>query len=303
MSRSLSRAVVRLSLLYVALLVLLAIFSDLLTSSAPLVMWHHGHLSVLPAVVHDSSARFAALHPSPGDWSVWPPFGTAASGTAGRMPHAVWTGIVGGARNVVVTTSAVLILALTLGVTGGLVAGTASPLLDALLARAVELSGALPTLILLAVARVAQGHADAVTFVTLVGLTRAIRVARLVRGETLRVAAQDHVLAARALGLPPGRLLSAHVLPHVLEPVWVAAAFTAAAVVGLQAALSFVGLGPWPAGASWGSIVGQSPGTPASLGPAAAIVLTTGALYALADALDTAQSRRRRVPALRSALS
>jgi peptide/nickel transport system permease protein len=298
LSGSLPRVVARLSLLYVALLVLAAVFSDLLASGAPLVMRHAGHISVLPAVVHDASAATAALHPSPGDWSVWPLL------RAGRSaPHPWLAATVGGARDVVVTTGAVLAIALGLGVAGGMLAGAISPLTDALLARAVELSGALPTLILLAVARVAEGRPDAVTFVAIVGLTRAIRVARLVRGEALRVSAQDYVVAARALGLPAARLLKTHILPHVLEPAWVTAAFTAAAVVGLQAALGFVGLGPWPAGASWGSLVGLHPGAAVSLGPAAAIVLTTGALYVLGDALDSAQSKRHRALRLRSAAS
>lgn len=301
MTRSLSRAVARLSLLYVALLVLVAIFSDLIASSTPVLLRHEGRWSVLPAIVHDASPRSAA-RPAPGDWTVWPLLRTPPPGeTAAHVPHAVLAETVSGARDVVVITGAVLAVALTLGVTGGMLAGAISPLLDALLARAVELSGALPTLILLAVARVAEGHADALTFVAIVGLTRAVSIARLVRGEALRVSAEDHVLAGRALGLPPMRLLRAHVLPHVLEPAWVSAAFTAAAVVGFQAALGFIGLGPWPAGSSWGSMIGQSPGAAASLGPAVAIVLTTGALYALGDALDTAQSKRRR--ATRLALS
>lgn len=293
MSPPLWRVVVRLSLLYVALLVLVALFADLLVSTAPLVLWHRGSLSVLPGITGGSLARQTADHLGPQDWAVWAPLRPTASGQ-GLRSSASFAQTVAGVRHVVVTTSSVVAIALALGVSAGMLAGAASPFVDALLARAVELSSALPALILLAIARLVEGRPDVVTFVLIVGVLRAVRVARVVRGETLRVAGQDYVVAARALGLPPTRLLTGHILPHVLEPALICAAFTAATVVGLEASLSFVGLGPWPASGSWGSLVGRSFPSAACLWPLAAIVLTTGALYALADEFDASLGKRRR---------
>jgi peptide/nickel transport system permease protein len=125
--------------------------------------------------------------------------------------------------------------------------------------------------------------------ILVLGAIRGITMARLLRSEVLRVSQQDFVTAARALGLPARAVLGRHVLPHVLSPVLVSAAFTAAAVVALESALSFLGLG-LPAGqASWGVLLGRLTG-PAVIGPTLGILALSGALYALADGLDEALS-------------
>jgi peptide/nickel transport system permease protein len=134
------------------------------------------------------------------------------------------------------------------------------------------------------------------SFVAVVAALRAVRIARLVRGEILRVAGQDFVLSARALGVPEWRIATTHVLPHVMGPVLVAATFTLSSVVALEAALSFVGLGLPAHVPSWGGLLGQAgSGVPALaiVVPAVAVVTTTAAAWLVADALDDALSARR----------
>jgi ABC-type dipeptide/oligopeptide/nickel transport system permease subunit len=72
----------------------------------------------------------------------------------------------------------------------------------------------------------------------------------------------------------------------------VSAAFSAAAVVALESALSFLGLGLPDGSPSWGVLLGRSTG-PAALGPALGILVLTGALYVLADTLDESLSAKR----------
>jgi peptide/nickel transport system permease protein len=84
-----------------------------------------------------------------------------------------------------------------------------------------------------------------------IGLVRWTGVARLVRGEFLRLRNQDFVTAAQALGFPTSRIIFQHVLPNALGPVLVAAAFGVASAILLESSLAFLGLGDLSA-PSWG---------------------------------------------------
>jgi len=149
------------------------------------------------------------------------------------------------------------VIAVSLGLGFGALAGQGSPLPDALLARAVEVTGALPALIVLALVRASNAIPAWLGFVLVLSLLRSVEIARLVRGEVLRVGGTDYILAARALGASTRHVIRRHLFPHVLGPVLVSAAFTAASVVALEAALGFLGFGLSNDVASWGSLLGQ----------------------------------------------
>lgn len=221
-----------------------------------------------------------------------------AAGLWGRSGGPVGETLLG-ARTAALAVGGVLLIAVPLGGATGLLAGAGSRVADTLLARLIELGGLLPTVVLLAVAQAAEPVPTLGTFIVIVGLTRALRMARLVRGEALRVSHATHVMAARALGVSRRRVLAFHVLPLTTGPLLVEGAFTAAAVVGLEAALSLVGLGLPSDSASWGTQLGTHSGLSAAL-PAAAVALVTSALVALADSLDDAANPRRSFDASRS---
>ena len=68
-------------------------------------------------------------------------------------------------------------------------------------------------------------------------------VARLVRGEFLRLREQEFVVASQALGFSSRRTIFKHVLPNAMSPVLVAAAFSVAAGILTESAVSFLGFG------------------------------------------------------------
>lgn len=294
------RTPARVALLFLALLCLVATFADLIVSGGPLVAGSRGQLHVLSGRDGDWDWRLDPLLSAS-------PVTPSASGPARPPSAAHWLGTdsegvdvlartVHGARSSVLVTLSVLAIALSFGLVLGGLAGMGPPLWDALLARIVELTGALPTLVVLAIVRSVETVPGVLSFVAVVAALRAVRIARLVRGEILRVAGQDFVLAARALGVPEWRIAVTHVLPHVMGPVLVAATFTLASVVALETALSFVGLGLPADVPSWGGLLGQAGsgvGAIAVAVPALAVVATTTAAWLVADALDDALSARR----------
>jgi peptide/nickel transport system permease protein len=88
-----------------------------------------------------------------------------------------------------------------------------------------------------------------------IGLTMWVDVARVIRGQFLSLRQQDFVEAARALGIPEGRILFRHMLPNVAGPLIVVAASNFAAAILIEAGLSFLGVGAQIPMPSWGNLV------------------------------------------------
>jgi peptide/nickel transport system permease protein len=94
-----------------------------------------------------------------------------------------------------------------------------------------------------------------VNIMIIIGLTGWPGIARLMRGEFLRLRGQEFVLAARALGASDPRIMLRHILPNGLGPIFVAATFGIAGAILTESALSFLGFGVPQPTASWGDIL------------------------------------------------
>jgi len=137
-----------------------------------------------------------------------------------------------------------------LGALGGYFGGV----VDMIVLRIIEVVITFPVLFLILTLRGFIEDANIFHVMLLIGLTRWTGIARLVRGEFLRLRNEDFVQAARALGLPEHRIIFRHVLPNALGPVLVAVTFGIAGAILIEATLSFLGLGPSTA-PSWGQIL------------------------------------------------
>ena len=150
--------------------------------------------------------------------------------------------------------------ALVLGVPLGALAGYRGGWTDALVSRGLEAFLCFPNLLLilvvLATAPVWLGGISDVTRIALVlGITGWMAIARYLRAEFLKLKLSDMVAAARAAGGGHLRIAVRHILPCSLAPVLVTAAFAVGAAIGLEAALSFLGLGVRPPVATWGGLL------------------------------------------------
>jgi peptide/nickel transport system permease protein len=188
-------------------------------------------------------------------------------------------------RQIVIAVAAVVSLALPAGCVLGGFAALGPRVVRGLLTRSVELSGALPSLILLGLWRLGTDSPTLASFVTILILLKSVLTARLVAEQTGAVTRQGYVLAARALGSTKRHIFRVFVLPQLLPSLAVNAGTTAAYVVGLEGALSFVGLGPENV-VSWGTLLGRAasggPESSALVGAClASLVLSTLALYAV----------------------
>lgn len=148
----------------------------------------------------------------------------------------------------------VTLISLALGTLIGTTAGYFGGWVDRVVVRVIDVFMAFPG-ILLAIALSAVMGAGLTNVVIALSVTGWVGYARLTRAQTMSLVRREHVLAARALGLPPVRLVLRHILPLMLATLIVEATFGFAGIVIGEAGLSFLGLGVQPPDASWGSMI------------------------------------------------
>jgi peptide/nickel transport system permease protein len=145
--------------------------------------------------------------------------------------------------------------AIIIGSLIGALAGYLGRASDLWLMRAMDVLLAFPAL-LLAIAIVTVLGEGLTNALLAIGIVSIPIYARVSRASVLTVKEQDFVLAARAVGVPSGRILFRNILPHTLTPLIVAGTLGIATAILDAAALSFLGLGAQPPMAEWGSMLG-----------------------------------------------
>lgn len=195
-----------------------------------------------------------------------------------------------GARVSLAIAFSAVALSISFGILAGAVAGYAGGAIDAVLMRLVDAALSIPRLLLLIVVIALWGDVGVVALTLLIACISWFTVSRLVRTETLAVRDQEFVVAARALGTSPARVLFRHVLPNVAGPGLVAATLAIGNVILLEAGLSYLGIGVRPPAPSWGSIIQDGAERVSDLWwltlfPGLAILITVFACNALGDAL------------------
>lgn len=147
-------------------------------------------------------------------------------------------------------------VAVTLGLTLGLLAGYYRGAVDLLLMRCADITLAFPTLLLLIAVAAAIRPSLPLTFV-IIGAVGWAGVARLVRAQVLVLVKTDYVVASHALGGRAEWVMLRHLLPNVRGVVIITATLGIAGAIMAEAALSFVGLGAQPPTPSWGAMVAE----------------------------------------------
>ena len=174
-----------------------------------------------------------------------------------RYARDVLSRVLWGARASLRIALLALALSLLLGIAVGVAAGLGPRWLDGLLSRGVDALLAFPRLFLVVALAALAGGGEALV-VAVLAATGWMEVARLLRGELRRLAGEDFVLAARAAGVSPLRLLGRHLLPLAVAPLLATAALRLGDALLAEAALSWLGFGVQPPATSWGSLLAEA---------------------------------------------
>lgn len=161
--------------------------------------------------------------------------------------------MLGAHTSLTIAVSAVLI-SLALGLPLGLISGFYRGAIDNLLMRLVDTLLSFPVL-LLALTISAMLGPSASNAIIAIGVAFSPFLARIVRGEALRVVQMPYVEAARAAGATDWRLIVRHILPNIMPPIIVQGTISLAFAILAEAGLSFLGLGTQPPQSSWGLMI------------------------------------------------
>lgn len=273
----------RMGLILILCLALIALFAPFLCNGTPLLLKHEGKI-YFPALqkiwpfelmglyseisqdqwqkmsVETGEAFFAPVPYSPNDYNLdeilEAPSARHWLGTDDQGRDVLSRMIFGARISLSVGFVAVSIYTL-IGIFLGGLAGFYGGRWDMILSRIIEVMMCFPTffLILTVIALVGGGFYKVMV---VIGLTSWTGIARLARGEFLKLRGLDFVASCRAQGMGNFRVIFKHILPNSLSPILVTATFGIASAILVEASLSFLGFGVQAPTPSWGAILSQS---------------------------------------------
>lgn len=206
-----------------------------------------------------------------------------------------------GARASIVVGILSTLLTVLLGGTIGMIAGYFGGWVDNLLSRFAEIFLGLPfvlgAIVILSTLNAGVQIPSIWRIVTQVVLSLAVLSwpisMRIMRSAAISAKQQDYVKAARALGAPASRIILRHMLPNCLAPVLVYATIALGAFIGVEATLSFLGIGLRDPVVSWGVMISESreyitTAPHLLIFPAGSLILTVLSFVMLGDAVRDA---------------
>ena len=235
---------------------------------------------VIPGFVQDPNLQnlpMKNLSPSGDHW-----FGTD------HLGRDIFARVLSGGRISIAVGFITTLVAVSIGVCWGAIAGYSGGRLDAFMMRSVDILYALPFLIvvillgktlepmtvkltdfvvgvftsedvsqkeMLATRAWVEPITTLVPLFIAIGALSWLTVSRIVRAQVQSVAKQEFVEAARSLGLGHFRILFRHILPNTLGPIIVYTTLTIPGIMLFEATLSFLGLGVKPPYSSWGILI------------------------------------------------
>jgi peptide/nickel transport system permease protein len=148
-------------------------------------------------------------------------------------------------------------IAVAIGVPLGLISGYFRKWIDGLIMRTNDALMSFPAL-MLAVTIVGILGPSVTNAMLAVGIVYAPRIMRVVRASTLSIGQENYVTASRAMGARDVWILVRHILPNLLSPLIVQVTVLFGTAILFEASLSFLGLGVQPPDTSWGAILGRA---------------------------------------------
>ena len=286
-------------MIYIAILILVALFSGVLAAHHP--------IEIFPGQTYRQAAWIQTPNQpaASGTWEF--PLGTDAIGrdVLSRLLYGTRTSLIVG----FIPTTIILLVGTLIGLMAGYRGGT----VDSILMRFAEIVYSFPAFLFFIIVMAALKDTSIgkfwngflILFVAL-SLVGWVSVARLVRGQVLSLKEKEFIEAAHAIGVRQHNILLRHLLPNTLGPIIISGAFLVPSFIITEAVLSYLGIGLRPATdraalfpVSWGNMIldGKAAITAQPwllIAPAIAIATITIAFTFIGDGLRDALDPRLR---------
>jgi ABC-type dipeptide/oligopeptide/nickel transport system permease subunit len=147
-----------------------------------------------------------------------------------------------------------VLIAASLGLLIGSIAGYAGGRVDSVIMGFVNLILSLPYLLFVVFIAAILGR-SLLNVILIFGITDSPIFARVTRGEVLRIRNSGYVESAVSAGARWGRIVFDHILPNLIGPLVTLATFEMSAMIFYEAGLGFLGLSVPPSVPSWGNML------------------------------------------------
>ena len=171
-----------------------------------------------------------------------------------QLGRDILTRIIYGARISLQVAGIVLVFGAIGGAVVGLVSGYFAGQVDELLMRVVDLSLAIPFILVALTVLIVLGQSLTVIILLLIMFSWG-GFARQVRAETLSLRTLDYIALAKVAGAGPLLILSKHILPGVFSTIIVVSTLQVGSLILTESILSFLGVGIPPPTPAWGLMV------------------------------------------------
>lgn len=166
----------------------------------------------------------------------------------------VWTRMWQGTRISLYIAFLAAIIDFVIGVTYGGISAFYGGRIDNLMQRIIEILVGIPSLIVI-ILLILILDPGIISITLAMVITGWVGMARIVRGQILKLKEQEFVLASKTLGASNNRLIWIHLIPNTMGPIIITTMFTIPSAIFTEAFLSFIGLGLRPPIASLGTLV------------------------------------------------
>ena len=200
------------------------------------------------------------------------------------------------------------LIVLVIGLLYGSISGYFGGRVDLIMMRIVDIIYSLPDTLMVILLSVVLGQTigpmiqgtvlasignNMISLFVVFGLLYWVGMARLVRGQILSIKNNEYVLAAKAMGAKPRRIIRKHILPNCMSVIIISVALQIPSAIFTESFLSFIGLGVQAPMPSLGSLANAARGGMQSypwkmLFPALAICLIVLSFNLLGDGLRDA---------------
>lgn len=165
-----------------------------------------------------------------------------------------------GARVSLIVGLCSMLISSVIGITIGIVSGYFGGVIDFICMRILEIITSIPWMVLVIVISIFL-KSGLLSIIILIGLFSWMKIARLIRAETLSLKEREYILYAIASGQSTFKILTKHIIPGVFPLFIVSSSLAIASAIMVESTLSFLGYGITPPNSSWGTMIQASQST------------------------------------------